>query len=61
MSMKQGIDKDMTICNVIHRFIYIRLMKGHVAGGATFHQGVLLDYSLNNFQKYFFNVNETGN
>ena len=28
----------------IHRFIYIRLMKGHVAGGATFHQGVLLDY-----------------
>ena len=44
MSMKQGIDKDMTICNVIHRFIYIRLMKGHFAGGATFHQGVLLDY-----------------
>ena len=42
--MKQGIDKDMTICNVIHGFIYICLMKGHVAGGATFHQGVLLDY-----------------
>ena len=36
--------KIMTICNVIHRFIYIRLMKGHFAGGATFHQGVLLDY-----------------
>ena len=28
----------------IHRFIYIHLMKGHVAGGATFHQGVLLGY-----------------
>ena len=27
----------------IHRFIYIGLMKGHVTGGATFHQGVLLD------------------
>ena len=44
MSMKQRIDKDVTICNVIHRFIYIRLMEGHVAGGATFHQGVLLNY-----------------
>ena len=28
----------------IHRFLYIRLMKGHATGGATFHQGVLLDY-----------------
>ena len=59
--MKQGIDKDMTICNVIHRFIYIRLMKGRVAGGATFHQGVILDYLIKYLSKMIFNVNETGN
>ena len=32
---------DIGLYSQIH--IYIRLMKGHVTGVATFHQGVLLD------------------